>query len=840
MRSTAPTLVGVVVLLGMAAPARAATSTGVPGEGVLFIATDKAPEGASEFPLKHTEVKARILGFTSQVRVRQTFANPFTAPLEAIYVFPLPDDAAVGAMSIQIGDRTVRGIIKTRDEARRIYEKAKREGKTAARLDQERPNIFTQYVANIEPGKQVVVDIVYDVRLDYAAGEYEFVYPMVVGPRYMPGAPVGKQGGGWSPDTDQVPDASKISPPVRKPGTRSGHEVSVEVIIEPGMAMQKLWSPTHKIEVGKPQGAGPHTTRVALAAGDRVPNEDFVLRYRLATEKPAMAVLAESAAEGGGHLALLFEPPAQVAPADVTPKEIYFIVDTSGSMSGEPIALVKRAMRHAIANLDPRDSFQIVRFSDSPRSMAHHPQPATPDNVRRALSWINGIDAGGGTEMMGGVRAALAGKDPARLRIVCFMTDGYVGNDVEILGEIERLMDDNTRLFSFGVGSSVNRFLLDRMAEVGRGAVSYILLDDNPQQQVETFYARMRSPVLTHVDIDWGRVSAREVMPRRIPDLFAGQPVSVVARYDAAGEGTVTIKGRIAGKPVRWQVPVTLVAGGIPGEPRATAAQPQASSQARTGIGPGAIGRMWARARIEALSAQMYRGEQPEVVDQITRTALAYALVSKYTSFVAVDENVVNESGVLKTYQVPVEMPAGVSYEGVFGGGEDGDDEDEGGEVYATGAGGMAPMAEMIAVRHRRLFEQGAWRFSLGLGLGTGSVGDQRGLAAAIDGRAGWVMPADLVAQVRLGLMLLRGDDVDRSLGQLVFELVWIKLRLIELSAGGGLTFGDELAPTLGGALDIRLPFRTLSPSLEARYQNVIIGGEPNPSLLTFGLQLSF
>ncbi len=826
----APALAICLWVMGAAAPAMAATAQ-PPGEGVLFIATDKLPEGASEFPLTGTDVQARILGFTSQVRVRQTFANPFSVPLEAIYVFPLPDDAAVGAMSIQIGDRTVKGMIKTREEAARIYEKAKREGRVAARLDQERPNIFTQYVANIEPGKQVVVDIVYDVRLDYDAGQYEFVYPMVVGPRYIP--------------RSGVADAGNITPPVKKPGTRSGHEVSIEVIIEPGMAIQKLASPTHKIEVSKPAKAGPHTTRVVLAAGDRVPNEDFVLRYRLATDKPAMAVIAEPSVDGGGHLALLFEPPNQVGPADVTPKEIFFIVDTSGSMSGEPIALVKRAMRHAIGNLDPRDTFQIVRFSDQASAIAHAPKQATPDNVRTALSWINGVDAGGGTEMMSGVRAALGGKDPARLRIVCFMTDGYVGNDTQILGEIERLMDDNTRLFSFGVGSSVNRYLLDRMAEVGRGAVQYMLLDEDPQLQVARFYERMRSPVLTHVTVDWGPISAVDIMPPRIPDLFAGQPVSLAAKYRGPGEGSITVKGRIAGRPMQWQVPVVL-APAMPGEARAAAAQPQANASARAGSGPGAIGRLWARAKIENLSAQMYRGDQGALAAEITTVALAYALVTRYTSFVAVDEKVVNDSGTLRTYQVPVEMPQGVSYEGVFGGetkgesigGDDGGDGDEETDALAApmGAGGWA---EVITVQ-RRLSEPGRFRWGVGLGFGLGGVGDTRGLATEIDGRIGYVLPADLMAQVRLGLMLLRGDELDQTLGNLMLEVVYLRLRLIEMSAGGGLSFGERTRPTLGGALDFRLPFPRLNPALELRYQNIVVSGEPNPNSLTLGVQLSF
>lgn len=617
-------------------------------QGTMRVIPPKGEESV-DLPLKHTEVTAEISGFVTRVKVVQTFTNPYKDPIEAIYVFPLPQNAAVGDMQIRIADRIIKGVIKKRAEAKQIYEAAKQAGKTAALLEQERPNIFSQSVANIMPGSDILVEITYDEVLTYENGGYEFSFPMVVGPRFIPGAATGKQGGGWSPDTDQVPDASRITPPVLKPGERSGHDINLTVKLNAGVPIQSFECPSHRTLISPVTAAGgviDGPCEIRLESRDTIPNKDFVLRYRVAGQKPQMASLAFHG-QLGGYFMLMFQPPELRDTTPVTPKEMVFVMDCSGSMSGEPISLAKKAVRYALENLNSNDTFQIIRFSESASPFAQEPLLATQENIRRGLSYVNGLKGEGGTMMIEGIKASLdyPHRDN-RLRIVCFMTDGYIGNEAEILQAIKDRIGDDTRLFSFGVGSSVNRYLLERMGEVGRGEVQYVLLNEKPDEAVNKFYERVRNPVLTHIRVDWAGLDVSELYPARIRDLFAGQPIFVLGRYNQPGKANIKVHGKIGGLDMVFSVPVDLPAG----------------NDQNAALAP-----LWARARIRELEGEQYRGSNKDVEKAITDLALEYRLMSAYTSFVAVEEKVVNEGGQVKTVQVPVEMPDGVSYDGVFG-----------------------------------------------------------------------------------------------------------------------------------------------------------------------------
>jgi Ca-activated chloride channel homolog len=621
----------------------------VPTQGGMQAVVKKG-EKPADLPLRHTEVLAEISGFVTRVKVIQTFANPYNDPMEAVYVFPLPQNAAVNDMQIRIGDRVIKGDIKKRDEARNIYKAARDAGKTAALLEQERPNIFSQSVANIMPGKDILVEITYDETLEYEKSGYEFVFPMVVGPRFIPGAPTDRTGGGWSPDTDKVPDASKITPPVLKPGERSGHDIQVTVKLNAGLPVKSFECPSHKVLLSPKlddSGVIGGPCEIKLEPNDTIPNKDFVIRYKVAGAKPEMALLTHKG-DLGGYFMLMFQPPEAPSAGEITPKEMVFVMDTSGSMSGEPIALSKKAVRYALQNLNSDDTFQIIRFSEAASPFAEEPLPATKENIRRGLSYINGLQGEGGTMMIEGIKAALDYPlRENRLRIVCFMTDGYIGNETEILNAVRKKLGDNTRLFSFGVGSSVNRYLLERMAEVGRGDVQYVLLNEKPDEAVNRFYARVRNPVLTNIRVDWAGLDVEDLYPARIRDLFAGQPIFVLGRYGNAGEAMIKIHGKTGGKDAGYELKVNL---------------PAASSE------NGALAPLWARSRIRELEAEQYGGESADVEKAITDLALKYRLMSKYSSFVAVEEKIVNEDGKPRTVQVPVEIPEGVSYEGVFGG----------------------------------------------------------------------------------------------------------------------------------------------------------------------------
>ena len=606
-------------------------------------------------PLRHTEVRGAISGFLARVTVTQTFENTASQKIEAVYAFPLPDNAAIDDMTIQVGNRTVRGVIRKREEARALYEKARQTGHVAALLDQERPNVFTQSVANILPGEQVTVTISYLQALEYENGAYEFVFPMVVGPRYIPGQPLGKQAGGSAPDTIQVSDASKITPPIIAQGTRAGHDVSIELAIDTGVPLIQLVSSSHHIDVDR-TGASSATVRLKNFA--EIPNKDFVLKYEVAGEQIADAVLSQAESQtvsraksaAGGDFTLILQPPARLPESDITPKELVFVLDTSGSMMGFPIEKAKDLINRALDELYPGDTFNLITFSGDTRILFPQPVYPTAENIRKAREVLNSQGGYGGTEMMKAIRAALVPSDSQdHLRVVCFLTDGYVGNDLEIIGEVQK--HPNARVFAYGIGNSVNRFLIESMAKAGGGDSEVVMLNDKADAAARRLYQRLRSPVLTDVSIDWGNLPVTDVFPKKTPDLFTGKPLVLTGRYTAAANGSIVIRGKRAGEPFTREVPVHFN-----------------SSTTDSGI----LSSFWARRKIDYVMSQDWSGLQTgnirlDVQKEITQLGLNYNLMTQFTSFVAVEERVVTTNGKPQKVEVPVEMPEGVSYEGIFG-----------------------------------------------------------------------------------------------------------------------------------------------------------------------------
>ncbi len=644
-------------VLLMAALAIATTS-----DGSLQII--KAGKPAGFCPLRHTDVRAGISGFVARVEVTQEFENPSPAKIEAVYTFPLPADAAVDDMTIQIGTRTIRGVVKSREEAAALYQKAIQQGKVAALLDQERPNVFSQTVGNIPPGESVRVTISYFMRLKYEDGAYEFVFPMVVGPRYIPGtAAIGHQGGGWAPDTDKVPDASKVTPPIAPPGTRAGHDISVAVAIDAGVPIQDLRSPSHEIDVER-TGASSATVRLRKAA--EIPNKDFILRYDVAgaaivegvlthtASAPAASAVATAAPRVNGYFSLIVQPPERFPESDVTPKELVFVLDSSGSMSGFPEEKSKRLIDYAIDGLYPGDTFNVIKFSGYTDILFKEPVYPTAENVQHAKEFVNSMWGGGGTEMMKAIRAALEPSgSPDHMRIVVFMTDGEVGNDMEIVSEIQKHPD--ARVFAYGIGSSVNRFLLDKMAEAGRGQVEYVSFkqDDKEAEAVaHRLYEHLRSPLLTDVSLDFGSLPVTDVHPSRISDLFSGQPIVVTGRYTAPAQGTLRLSAKRAGDPYSREILLTL-----PAEQKNNAL----------------VATLWARQKIDTLMAQDWSGLQngamgDDLRKQITKLGLEYHLMTQFTSLVAVEDRVVTDGGKPRRIQVPVELSEGMQYEPAWSG----------------------------------------------------------------------------------------------------------------------------------------------------------------------------
>ncbi|MCZ6793359.1 MAG: VIT domain-containing protein, partial [Planctomycetota bacterium] len=615
-----------------------------PGSGALVTRRPDSSE-LVPVPLEHTDVRGRISGYIATVDVRQSFHNPFDTKIEASYVFPLPHDAAVTDFVMVIGERKIRGIIRERQEAQRIYDAARSRGHVASLLTQERPNIFTQKVANIEPGKRIDIEIRYFHTLRYVDGGYEFVFPMVVGPRFNPPGTtdgVGAVARGARGSSGQSTEVSYL-----RPTERSGHDISLTVEIDAGVKIEKLECPSHVIlrEEVDPEERDDSIARVRLSPLDTIPNRDFVLRYRVAGRSIKAKALTHRD-ERGGFFTLMIYPPEDLAGLDREPTELIFVLDCSGSMKGWPLAKAKQAAERALKGLRPGDTFQIIRFSSSASQLGPAPVPASRRNVERGLAYLRSLNSSGGTHMIEGIKAALDfPHDSERLRVVSFLTDGYIGNERQIFQAIhERL--GSARIFSFGVGNSVNRHLLEGMARLGRGAAAFVGTDESAARVVDLFYERVNHPALSGVEIDWGGLAVSDVFPKRLPDLLVGRPIVLTGRFEGSGKHVVRIRGRAAS--AEREIAIELDLG---------------SAERHAGIAS-----VWARRTIQVLSESLSRGRgADELPAEIRRVALEHNLVSAYTAFVAVDSltRTTGDHGIEIPVAVPV--PTGVRYDTTVG-----------------------------------------------------------------------------------------------------------------------------------------------------------------------------
>ncbi len=605
--------------------------------GALVLRTKEGKE-VGLCPLKHTTVEANIAGFVARVHVQQTFQNTATTPVEAIYTFPLPADAAVDEMTMKIGKRLIKGQIKKREEARQIYEAAKNAGQAAALLDQERTNIFTQSVANLMPGEDVTIDIAFVNLLKYDEGQYEWAFPTVVGPRYTGGSSAGE-----NPD--------KIAPPITPPDTRAGHDLSIAVNLDAGLPLREVTSPLHPIDVEK---QGVKRAKIKLRDVASLPNKDFILRYKVAGEEVQSGVIAYApSGNDGGYFTLILQPPNAPKADEIAPKEMVFVIDQTGSQQGWPIEKAKETMSYCIQNLNPGDTFQLIGFTTEVFPCFKAPVPATKENIQSALDWLKPLAGAGGTDILKAADYALKiPSDPKRPRIICQMTDGYVGNEQEIIKHVAAHRGE-ARMFPFGVGNSVNRALIDGMAREGRGVAEYVLLSDDGKAAAKKFYERVAQPLLLDVSVDWGGLPVEDVLPRQIPDVFSSAPIILKGRYTRGMKGKITVRGLLRGQ--KWQEAISVT---LPEEPTQSAE---------------ALPSLWAREKINDVEYEGWKDNKAgETPAKITDLALEYRLMSAYTSFVAVEQRIVNIGGVQRTVNVPVEMPDGVSYEGIFGDKADG------------------------------------------------------------------------------------------------------------------------------------------------------------------------
>jgi Ca-activated chloride channel family protein len=580
-----------------------------------------------KLPLKSTEVEATVSGVIADVTVRQYYKNEGTRPIEAQYVFPGSTRAAVYGLTLHVGERTIEAKVREKAQAKAEYIQARREGKSAALLEQHRPNVFQMNVANILPGDEIRVDLRYTELLVPTEATYRFVYPTVVGPRYS------NQPAATAPESEQW-----IANPYLHAGEPSTSAFSLQVAINSGIPLKDVASSSHKLDV---RYESPNRAIVKLTGTGHDGNDrDFILNYRLAGDRIESGVMLYPGQDENFFLAMM-EPPTKISPDRIPPREYIFVVDVSGSMHGFPLDTAKTLLRDLIGRLKPDDTFNVLLFSGGNTLMAERSLPATPANVEQAITVIDGQAGGGGTELLPALRRALAlPADEQRARSLVVVTDGYVAVETESF-ELIRNNLGHANLFAFGIGSSVNRFLIEGMAKAGLGEPFIITQPDKAAAEAARFRRYIESPVLTHIAFEFEGFEAYDVEPVSLPDLLASRPVILFGKWKGEKAGKLTLTGTTGNGPYRQSFDLGQT------EARADNA---------------ALRYLWARNRIATLADYNKIEADPERTREVTSLGLAYNLLTAYTSFVAVDKVARNaDPSHQTTVKQPLPMPAGVS-----------------------------------------------------------------------------------------------------------------------------------------------------------------------------------
>jgi Ca-activated chloride channel family protein len=595
----------------------------------------------------NTSVDARISGLVARVSVRQEFRNDGSEWVEGVYVFPLPDKAAVDHLRMYIGDRFIEGEIREKEQAKKEYEAAKLSGKKAGLVEQQRANMFTTSVANIGPGESVTIEIEYLEDLAYDEGIFSLRVPMTITPRYIPGLdtgvdPVDKKGSGWSAKTSVVSDASKITPPAVS--RSSDHKITFTADLNAGLPLEFVSSRYHIIDITDLGGR----YHIGLADGIVPMDHDLELTWKPEPASAPRAMLFTETINRQPHMLLMMLPPDEAsAPSQPMPRELIFVIDTSGSMHGTSLEQARRALGLALSGLQATDRFNIIQFNSVTSVLFPASVTADANNIGLARRYVAGLAANGGTEMAPAIGRALTGQESTGfLRQVIFITDGSVGNENQLYQLIEQRLGE-TRLFTVGIGSAPNSWFMRKAAEAGRGTFTTISALHEVSEKMQRLFRKLEQPRVTDVEVQWP--SGNEVMsyPSEVPDLYAGEPIVLKAKLSNATRpgDLVVIRGNAALGTWAAELPVAI-------------------GEAESGIAA-----LWARARIEDLMDRQRRGSpEEETRNAIVETALAHHLVSKYTSLVAIDKTPVRPSGQgLDSEQVANLMPYGQSQSAIFG-----------------------------------------------------------------------------------------------------------------------------------------------------------------------------
>jgi len=582
-----------------------------------------------QLPLLHTDVQMNVSGMISRTQLKQEFKNTGDNWIEAIYVFPLPETAAVDHMRMRIGERIIEADIKEKLQAKKLYEKAKRAGKKAALVEQERPNLFTNSVANIGPGESVIVEIEYQQTLHYDQGEFSLRFPMAITPRYIPGTPAPAEsmaesmadsmavsenilfsGSGWADSTLQVKDASRITPPYYA-GSEKINPVSINIELDAGFPLQNISSPYHRIVTQQNNTI----TTIELAAGVTPSDRDFELRWSPQINHIPKAAVFNEIVNGEHYQMIMLIPPANNAHNNQPlAREVTFIIDTSGSMNGTSMSQAKQALLIALERLRLHDKFNIIEFNSVTQSLFSHAQFASFENVLTAKQFINQLQAEGGTEMAPALKLALKNAaDENYVHQVIFLTDGSVGNETALFNIIHNRLGQR-RLFTVGIGSAPNSFFMRKAAQFGRGSFTYIGKLNEVNEKMSALFSKLESPLMTQIEIDIDKQIKTQILPHRVADLYSGEPIVLAIKSDKNIDA-IKLSGIRALAP--WSANLTL--------------NPKQSSHG--------IATFWARQKIATLSDSLHEGADKEQVrSEIINIALNHHLVSQHTSLVAIDK----------------------------------------------------------------------------------------------------------------------------------------------------------------------------------------------------------
>jgi len=593
-------------------------------------------------PKLKTDIVADIEGDIASIEIKQSFANPTNKPMNARYLFPMNKDSAVYQMTMVVGDEITHAIIKRKQEAIRTFEKAKREGRTASLLSQHRPNMFTQKLANLMPGEEVHIKIKYTQIVPRIDNNYELVVPLIVGPRYQPAnanVQFTKQGnrddikntqnrksdsfGIW--ELQELPKYPAVNG-LTLPDKIDEERVSIKVNVNSAIKIDHVFSDTHAIS----SSGNDHNKYVTLKKDRIIDNSDFVLKYQLSGDQTQAGFLSTEDTKGEGYFSLLIEPPAMPKEEQISNREMVFVLDTSGSMNGQPLAASKVFMRHALNNLRSGDHFRIISFNNVASEYSNSPQIATKENIEKGLKFVDNLTARGGTEIATSITQAFNVLPiNGNVRMVTFLTDGYIGNEAQILNLISQNIGD-ARIFAFGVGSSVNRFLLSEMGRKGRGFARYIDPTENMNDAAISLAARLNAPVLTDISLDFGDMEVSGLTPDVIPDLFAGDSIRIQGKYKGKGNKVIRINGKSRGNAASLPIKINLDDG--------------------IEIKKDAIPIIWARSQVADKmrhittppALRLTNKTETQLKNEVVNLGLKHSLVTQWTSFVAVSSKIVN------------------------------------------------------------------------------------------------------------------------------------------------------------------------------------------------------